>query len=174
MGSFPCGESWSRTGASAHCGFSFSRSLQYSTPSKRKSDSGISFDGYSKTGGHSVGKAMSLPTVLTSGSLQRYAQKLWPQGNPKFCESLTTCSSKLANLTNSLLKSSLQGLGLSKHFQTDFVDCEFVLHLNYLSECEKASDGNAIHLKEHKDLGVMTILYNDQVGGLEMCSKQGQ
>ncbi|XP_057855254.2 2-oxoglutarate-dependent dioxygenase AOP3-like [Cryptomeria japonica] len=152
---------------------SVSRDLFNLPPQVKERAVSHSFDGYLKPGALSSGEAMGLPAVLTSGSLQQYAQKLWPQGNPKFCETLRTYSSKLANLVNSLIKLILQGLGLSKHFYTDFVDCEAVIGLNYFSVCEKV-DGSAIRFKEHKDFGLMTILYNDQVGGLEMRSKQGE
>ncbi|GLJ30271.1 hypothetical protein SUGI_0598720 [Cryptomeria japonica] len=153
---------------------SVSRDLFNLPPQVKERAVNLPFDGYTKTGALSSGEAMGFPAVVTSDTLQQYAQKLWPQGNPKFCESLRTYSSKLSDLTNSLIKSCLQGLGLIKHFQTDFVDCEGILRLNYFSEYEKRSDENVIRFKEHTDLGVMTILYNDQVGGLEMRSKQGE
>ncbi|XP_059063578.1 2-oxoglutarate-dependent dioxygenase AOP3-like [Cryptomeria japonica] len=44
----------------------------------------LPFDGYSKAADLSSGEAMCYPAVLTSESLTKYAQKLWPQGNAEF------------------------------------------------------------------------------------------
>ncbi|XP_057855357.2 2-oxoglutarate-dependent dioxygenase AOP3 isoform X1 [Cryptomeria japonica] len=153
---------------------SVSRGLFSLPPQVKERAVCLPFDGYSKGVGLSSGEAICFPAVLASDSIQQYAQKLWPQGNPEFCDSLRTYSSKLADLTNSLIKLILEGLQLSKHFEIDFVECEALLRLNYFSLCEKSSGANDILLKEHTDLGVMTILYNDQVAGLEMRSKQGE
>ncbi|GLJ30280.1 hypothetical protein SUGI_0598850 [Cryptomeria japonica] len=111
---------------------SVSRGLFSLPPQVKERVVRLPFDGYSKGVGLSSGEAICFLEVQASDSIQQYAQKLWPQGNPEFCDSLRTYSSKLADLTNSLIKLILQ------------------------------------------DLGVMTILYNDQVAGLEMRSKQGE
>ncbi|GLJ30141.1 hypothetical protein SUGI_0598810 [Cryptomeria japonica] len=153
---------------------SVSRDLFNLPPQVKERAVNLPLDGYSKGISLSIGEVMCIPAVPPSDSLQQYAHKFWPEGNSEFCDSLRTYSSKLTDLVNSLIKLILRGLGLSKHFEIDFTECDALLCLNYFSEYEKPSDSNDIVLREHKDLGVITILYNDQVGGLQMRTKQDE
>uniref|UniRef100_A0A0C9RKF7 TSA: Wollemia nobilis Ref_Wollemi_Transcript_13804_1256 transcribed RNA sequence n=1 Tax=Wollemia nobilis TaxID=56998 RepID=A0A0C9RKF7_9CONI len=133
------------------------------------------FEGYCASSQFFQGESMSFPGILASQSLEQYTEKLWPQGNPEFCETLRSYSCKLSHPANSVLKLILHSWGLNavKYFRSDFEGCEVKLLLNYLQPCEESQVGDVVRFKAHKDFSVMAILYNDEVGGLQIRSKQG-
>eukprot|EP01018_Ginkgo_biloba_P013942 Gb_30506 [translate_table: standard] len=141
---------------------------------KETAISPLPFSGYAARSLFSpYGESMNFPRILRPDSIQQYSDKLWPQGNSQFCEALRAYSCKLTELANTIIKLILLSMDpkICKYFESDFGQGDVNLRMNYLSPFETPTE--VVGFNVHKDLNPMAILYQDDVGGLEIRSKHG-
>lgn len=112
--------------------------------------------------------------------VDQVSSKLWPQGNQKFCERIREYKGEMRELSLGILKLILYSLGadVSKQYgSAPFDNCEFQIRMNFYhndKNLEAAADDDQIFYKAHTDIGCLTILYQDDVGGLQIRTKEGQ
>ncbi|GLJ41171.1 hypothetical protein SUGI_0852440 [Cryptomeria japonica] len=119
-------------------------------------------------------ETFSLLYSCKSESLEQMCLKLWPEGNPSFCETMVTydlCASNLAQKISKIIVASL-GLDAVALYRSHFEKCISRLRLNGYSSHQK-SIGEEI-LESNADPGCLTILYQDDGGGLEIRSREGK
>ncbi|KAH9325198.1 hypothetical protein KI387_005376, partial [Taxus chinensis] len=89
-------------------------------------------------------------------------------------ETIRSYASSLQNLAEKITKMILASLGLDvkAFYSSDFENCPFVLRINGYSSREKSIGEEALPC--HADLGCLTLLYQDDEGGLEIRAKEGK
>lgn len=98
----------------------------------------------------------------------------WPLGLPAFREAILAYYEAMEKLTGRLL----QGISLAMGFERDALDDMFrnpVSQLRLLHyPAQQGEIVDMIGARPHKDFGVLTILLQDDVGGLEVLNNAGE
>lgn len=79
----------------------------------------------------------------------------------------------VADMAGKLIKLIIASLGLDVEtfYKSDFENCKSYMRIvHYPSEAKSA---DKVRLLSHADMGCMTILYQDNCGGLQILSKEG-
>lgn len=94
----------------------------------------------------------------------------WPQNPPDLREACEVYAAEMQKLAYKLLQLTASSLGLRKdRFHGFFKDQTSFMRLNYYPPCPAPQ--LALGLGRHKDAGAMTVLAQDDVGGLEVKRK---
>ncbi|KAA8516047.1 hypothetical protein F0562_019226 [Nyssa sinensis] len=109
-------------------------------------------------------------------SAQCSADVLFEQHDYEFCETIQEYGKKMTELSERIVKVVLMILGDSfekKYYDSEFKSCHGYLRINNYSppdSLEEEVDG----LGKHTDMSCVTILYQDEIGGLQVRSKEGK
>ncbi|KAI4355690.1 hypothetical protein L6164_004438 [Bauhinia variegata] len=99
-------------------------------------------------------------------------KNLWPQGNPSFSKTIQSFSVQLTELDKIIRKMILESLGVEKYLE------EHIDSTNYLLRVMKykgpQTSETKLGLSSHTDKNIVTILYQNQVEGLEVQTKDGK
>ncbi|XP_061373544.1 gibberellin 20-oxidase-like protein [Gastrolobium bilobum] len=101
---------------------------------------------------------------------------LFDKQNSKFSEKLQEYCSKMEDLSEKILKLVLMSLGddFEKLFyDSEFKKCHGYLRINNYSAPESLED-QVEGLGMHTDMSCITILYQDEIGGLQVKSHEGK
>lgn len=106
-------------------------------------------------------------------AIHEFSDLMWPQGNQNFCQVIQEYVERKKELSDSIHKIILASLGVSNYYASHFEHCDVWFRMNeYQVSCDEAS--GSIGLPPHTDGGTITILHEDEVGGLEVLSKPGK
>ncbi|XP_027333707.1 probable 2-oxoglutarate-dependent dioxygenase AOP1 [Abrus precatorius] len=103
---------------------------------------------------------------------QAFTNLMWPQGNPSFCETLKSTSSKLHELSWVILKMIVEGYDLPKQYTSDIEEMNSTSNLRLMRY--KVPEGNQdfeAALLPHTDKSALTILCQNEVHGLQVQTK---
>lgn len=94
-------------------------------------------------------------------------------------EVLQDYGSKMAELSKKIIKIALMSLGEGfekKYYESEFQNCHGYLRMNnYSSPPENLEDHDEVEgLGMHTDMSCVTIVYQDEIGGLQVRSKEGK
>ncbi|KAJ8751647.1 hypothetical protein K2173_025806 [Erythroxylum novogranatense] len=104
---------------------------------------------------------------------QAFTNLMWPQGNPSFCETLTTLSSKMLELSLLILKMIFESFGLESQYESHIENSTSMFRVMKY-EVPPSSLDSAISLVAHTDKNAITILCDNGVPGLEVQTKDGK
>ncbi|KAK2351262.1 hypothetical protein P8452_29953 [Trifolium repens] len=97
---------------------------------------------------------------------------LWQDGNQNFSKTINSFSEELTELDQIIRKMILESLGVEKYLE------EHMNSTNYLLRVMKykgpKTSETKLGLSTHTDKNVVTILYQNQVEGLEVMTKDGK
>ncbi|KAK2432519.1 putative 2-oxoglutarate-dependent dioxygenase AOP1 [Trifolium repens] len=97
---------------------------------------------------------------------------LWKDGNQNFSKTIHSFSEELTELDQIIRKMILESLGVEKYLE------EHMNSTNYLLRVMKykgpKTNDTKLGLSTHTDKNVVTILYQNQVEGLEVMTKDGK
>ncbi|KAK6787474.1 hypothetical protein RDI58_015999 [Solanum bulbocastanum] len=117
-------------------------------------------------------ESMGIDDANIPHKAEKFTQTLWPQGNPTFCETIQSYSEHLSELDQTVRKMILESLGVQKYMD------EHMNSTNYLLRVMKykgpQSNETKLGLNGHTDKNIVTILYQNEVNGLEVLTKDGQ
>ncbi|KAL3690323.1 hypothetical protein R1sor_016632 [Riccia sorocarpa] len=123
-------------------------------------------------GDHTTNKLSSLywaESLMIMGRQDLDAQVLsaWPEGNDSFRDLAAQYLKGTEELTKQLFKLYAEDLGLESDFYSKHIDsCELVGRWNYYPSCPNPS--TILGAKSHTDFNMITMLLQDQVGGLQV------
>ncbi|XP_008228619.1 PREDICTED: probable 2-oxoglutarate-dependent dioxygenase AOP1 [Prunus mume] len=104
--------------------------------------------------------------------VQSLTNTLWPRGNPSFCKAIQSFSEQVSELDQIIRRMILESLGLEKYLE------EHLESTNYLLRVMKykgpQTNETKLGLNAHTDKNIVTILYQNQVDGLEVQNKDGK
>lgn len=97
---------------------------------------------------------------------------MWPHGNPSFSKTIQSFSEQLSELDQIIRKMILESLGVEKYLE------EHMNSTNYLLRVMKykgpQTSDTKVGLTTHSDKNIVTILYQNEVEGLEVMTKDGK
>ncbi|KAK5834232.1 hypothetical protein F383_33647 [Gossypium arboreum] len=97
---------------------------------------------------------------------------LWPQGNISFSKTLASFTQLASELQKKILKMILESFGLEKYMD-ELIDA--VSYELRIMKYEKPKTNDSTHvLAAHCDSNTMTLLYQNEVNGLQIQSKDGE
>ncbi|KAK4476586.1 hypothetical protein RD792_015743 [Penstemon davidsonii] len=110
-------------------------------------------------------------------SAQSSADVLLEEHDSEFSEVLQEYGSKVTELSKSILKFVLMTLGdgfETKYYHSEFKNCHGYLRINNYTPPEDLEEEEAEGLGMHTDMSCLTIVYQDEIGGLQVRSKDGK
>ncbi|KAK7340254.1 hypothetical protein VNO77_20953 [Canavalia gladiata] len=105
------------------------------------------------------------------------AEILFDKQDSKFSVMLEEYANKMEELSKKILKLVLMGLGdgiEKKFYDSEFNKCQGYLRINNYSAPESVEDEVVEGLGMHTDMSCITILYQDEIGGLQVRSNEGE
>ncbi|XP_062156185.1 gibberellin 20-oxidase-like protein [Alnus glutinosa] len=109
-------------------------------------------------------------------SAQSSADILFSQENSEFSVILQECGSKMAELSKAILKVLLLSLGdgfEEKYYESEFKNCHGYMRINNYSPPGSLED-DVEGLGMHTDMSCVTIVCQDEIGGLQVRSEEGK
>ncbi|KAI3525089.1 hypothetical protein L1887_03761 [Cichorium endivia] len=139
---------------------------------KLQNTSETAFHGYVRSPKVPLYESMGIGNPFIPENVDNFSDLMWPHGNPKFRESIKTYSKKLRELDETVKKMVFESLDLEKYFDEQMKSTNYLLKLmKYRAPEPKESD---IGLHTHTDTNIMTILHQDEIGGLEIQTKNDE
>ncbi|KAF8380232.1 hypothetical protein HHK36_027714 [Tetracentron sinense] len=110
-------------------------------------------------------------------SAQISADALFDQPSSEFSEILQEYGSKMTELSKRVLEIVLMSLGDGferKYYEAEFSNCDGYLRIINYSPPESVENEEVEGLGMHSDMSCVTIVYQDEIGGLQVRSKEGK
>ncbi|XP_018725573.2 2-oxoglutarate-dependent dioxygenase AOP2 [Eucalyptus grandis] len=148
--------------------------LELPTDVKRRfSDPNKPYDGYRGNLPHSpLYEAFGINYAPNSGSIEGFANLIWPEGNTRFCETMKTYVTRVLELDSLVKKLVLGSLGVDKYLESLAKSVGYNLRLiRYAAPGTKES--KKLGAWCHRDANFVTILHHNHVKGLEVQTKDG-
>ncbi|XP_008809069.2 probable 2-oxoglutarate-dependent dioxygenase AOP1 [Phoenix dactylifera] len=138
----------------------------HSLPAETKSQS----PGYL---GHATFKAVDSSILdATPEGIQSFTNLMWPQGNASFCETIKCYVEGLKELGRMIQKMVLEGLGVEEYHDSLVESTHYTLRLSSYSN-EPGQQQKMEAFPSHKDPNLLTIIFQDEISGLEVQIKNG-
>ncbi|KAK4481905.1 hypothetical protein RD792_012817 [Penstemon davidsonii] len=116
-------------------------------------------------------ESMGIDGAHIPEKIESFTNRLWSQGNPAFSKSIQSYSAQLSELDQIVRRMVVESLGLEKYMD------EHMDSTNYLVRVQKydspKSNETKLGLTSHTDKNIVTILYQNEVKGLEVYTKDG-
>ncbi|XP_073146730.1 probable 2-oxoglutarate-dependent dioxygenase AOP1 isoform X2 [Henckelia pumila] len=116
-------------------------------------------------------ESLGIDSALDPKRMESFTNLMWSEENPDF-RSIQSFSEKLSELDRIVRKMVLESLGLEKYIK------EHIESTNYLVRVQKydfpKGHETELGLSAHTDKNMVTILYQNEVNGLEVLTKDGQ
>ncbi|OUZ08020.1 2OG-Fe(II) oxygenase [Aeromicrobium sp. PE09-221] len=106
-----------------------------------------------------------------------YPENIWPDQVPRFREAVSAYFDEAARVARTLTRMFADALGLPADFFAGYTDHSLdVLRMNNyaLPPGEVTLDGDLTGMGAHTDYGIVTVLWADQVAGLQVVGPDGQ
>ncbi|KZV49602.1 hypothetical protein F511_28203 [Dorcoceras hygrometricum] len=117
-------------------------------------------------------ESFGIDDPLVSGCIDSFANLMWSQGNAGFSESIQSFLAKLSGFDQIVRKMVLESLGLQKYIDEHIDSTDYLVKLQKYDPPE--SGETELALSSHTDTNILTILYQDEVVGMEVMTKDGQ
>ncbi|CAL1391463.1 unnamed protein product [Linum trigynum] len=106
--------------------------------------------------------------------VETFTDKLWPHGgNPSFSNNIHTMVGMVSEFNRSVRRMILESFGLEKYVDEHLGFTKY--HLRVMKyEAVQPHDETELGLRVHTDKSFMTILCQNEVGGLELQTKKGE
>ncbi|KAH9298858.1 hypothetical protein KI387_030540 [Taxus chinensis] len=113
-------------------------------------------------------ESIRVPGAPDPAAIQKFSDHLWPQGNPKICKIIEDYTSRVEELTINIIKIILRSFGVAHYYST----CQFegILRMCFCSSPAREKGG----CHSHTDQSCVTVMYQDNTGGLQVESKAGK
>ncbi|KAK8649826.1 hypothetical protein V6N13_139482 [Hibiscus sabdariffa] len=117
-------------------------------------------------------ESFGIDDATTFQAAQDFTRLMWPQGNPAFCEILNTMSSKMLELSFTILGMIFESFGIeAKRHEALVRDSRSILRV--MKYRVPATEDQNLGLVAHTDKNALTVLCQNEVQGLEIVSKEG-
>ncbi|XP_038694945.1 probable 2-oxoglutarate-dependent dioxygenase AOP1 [Tripterygium wilfordii] len=117
-------------------------------------------------------ESMGIDDANVAENVEIATRSLWPEGNHGFSKTIQSYSEHVSELDQMIRKMIVESLGLEKYMDEHMNSTNYLLRvMKYKGpQCSDAKLG----LNSHTDKNVVTILFQNQVEGLEVQTKDGE
>ncbi|KAL2491253.1 2-oxoglutarate (2OG) and Fe(II)-dependent oxygenase superfamily protein [Abeliophyllum distichum] len=116
---------------------------------------------------------MGIPDATTVDEVHRFADLMWPCGNPQFCETIISYARVVSELEQMVDKMVFESYGTQKHYESHVESTTYLLRpIKYSAPDNNIS--NNIGTNIHTDKGFLAILHQNGVNGLEVQLRNGE
>lgn len=103
-----------------------------------------------------------------------FGQNQWPAGEEKFRETVLKFYQACTDTSNVILEAFAIALQLPENFFTStHTEQNHTLRLLHYPPLNQPPKPGQVRAGEHSDYGSITLLFQDEVGGLEVCTAEG-
>ncbi|KAL8544460.1 hypothetical protein ACS0TY_004857 [Phlomoides rotata] len=116
-------------------------------------------------------ESLGIQDSSSPGKIDAFTNLMWPQGNPTFSKSVKSFAEQLNELDKTVRRMVLESLGLEKYEDEHMDSTHYVVKFNKYDgpgSCE-----TKLGLTSHTDKDIVTILYQNEVSGLQIQTKDG-
>ncbi|KAJ3695336.1 hypothetical protein LUZ60_000713 [Juncus effusus] len=109
-------------------------------------------------------------------AVRDFADLLWPDGNPQFCEIVQPVAKHLAELEKMVRRMVLESLGVSQYYESQNESNWYLFRfVEYKppSEEEERKGGKKLGYYAHQDTNTLSIINQIQTDGLEIQTREG-
>ncbi|KAF7804042.1 putative 2-oxoglutarate-dependent dioxygenase AOP1 [Senna tora] len=119
-------------------------------------------------------ETLAIYNPISKQHCEHYANVMWPQGNPTFCENVNSYAKQLVELDNMVKRMLFESFGVEKNKYEELMESmEYVVRgYKYRAPEREKGEGN-LGLPPHSDPSFITIL-NQKIDGLEVRLKNGE
>ncbi|KAI5337200.1 hypothetical protein L3X38_016469 [Prunus dulcis] len=117
-------------------------------------------------------ESMGIDGANVYEQVQSLANTLWPQGNPSFCKTIQSFTEKVSELDQIIRRMILESLGLEEYLDEHLNSTDYLLRV--MKYKAPQTNETKLGLPAHTDKNIVTILYQNQVDGLEVQTKDGK
>ncbi|XP_073147339.1 probable 2-oxoglutarate-dependent dioxygenase AOP1 [Henckelia pumila] len=117
-------------------------------------------------------ESFGIDDALSSGSMESFTDLIWSEGNADFCKSIQSFAAKLSKLDQIVRIMVLESLGLQKYIDEHIDSADYLVRLQKYDPPQ--SGETELALASHTDKNFLTIMYQDEVVGMEIMTKDEQ
>ncbi|KAK8617613.1 hypothetical protein V6N13_080523 [Hibiscus sabdariffa] len=147
-------------------------------PTKKLCVSESRFRGYMGTAPPSrLHESMSIDDAHIAGNIEQHLTNiLWPQGNMSFSKTMVSFTELALRLEKTIKRMILESFGLEKHMDELINSTNTNHHLRIIKyESPETNEPTlGVRLRAHCDMNALTLLYQNEVDGLEIRNKDGE
>ncbi|KAL9460388.1 hypothetical protein AB3S75_003571 [Citrus x aurantiifolia] len=117
-------------------------------------------------------ESMGIDDANVKEKVESMTNILWPEGNKSFCKTIQSFSEEVSELDQTIRRMILESLGLEKYMDEHMNSTSYLLRVMKYKGPETTE--KKLGLNAHTDKNIVTILYQNQVEGLELQTKNGE
>ncbi|KAE8696100.1 2-oxoglutarate-dependent dioxygenase AOP2 [Hibiscus syriacus] len=117
-------------------------------------------------------ESMGIDDANVSEKVEALTSTLWPQGNSSFSKTIHSFSEQLSELDQIIRRMVLESFGLEKYMDEHMESTNYLLRVMKYKGPE--TNQTKLGLHSHTDKNIVTILYQNEVDGLEVQTKEGE
>ncbi|XP_010060704.1 probable inactive 2-oxoglutarate-dependent dioxygenase AOP2 [Eucalyptus grandis] len=106
------------------------------------------------------------------GSIERFADLMWPEGNTRFCETMNKYITKVLELDSLVRKLVLRSFCIDNH--GNLLGASIRYNFRLIKYAAPATESKKLGVMCHRDGNSVTILHQNHVNGLEVQTKDGR
>ncbi|KAM7480402.1 hypothetical protein LguiA_028615 [Lonicera macranthoides] len=114
-------------------------------------------------------EGLGIDYATTPEGAQSFTNLMWPNGNKSFCESSVTFSRTVAELDHTVIKMLFESYGVEKYCDSHIDSSTYLLR--FLKYRAPEMNETTMAFPSHTDKSFLTILYQNQVSGLEIRTR---
>ncbi|KDP37168.1 hypothetical protein JCGZ_06224 [Jatropha curcas] len=117
-------------------------------------------------------ESMGIDDADVPENVDSLTNTLWPQGNPAFSKTVVSYSELVSELDQTVRRMILESLGVEKYLDEHMNSTNYLLRVMKYKGPQTTETKLGLH--PHTDKNIVTILYQNQVDGLEVKTKEGE
>ncbi|XP_057514214.1 probable 2-oxoglutarate-dependent dioxygenase AOP1 [Actinidia eriantha] len=117
-------------------------------------------------------ESMGIDDAPVPEKAKGFSQLLWPEENPNFYKTIQSYSEQLSELDQIIRRMVLESLGVEKYLDEHMDSTNYLLRVMKYKGPQTSE--TKLGLNSHTDKNIVTILYQNQVEGLEVQTKDGE
>ncbi|XP_022865682.1 probable 2-oxoglutarate-dependent dioxygenase AOP1.2 [Olea europaea var. sylvestris] len=117
-------------------------------------------------------ESLGIGNALALGKIENFANLMWPNGNPTFSEAVQSFSEQLSELDQIVRRMTIESLGVEKYMDEHMESTDYLVRMQKYDGPQ--SNETKLGLTSHTDKNIVTILYQSEVTGLEVLTKDGK
>ncbi|XVE88984.1 hypothetical protein DITRI_Ditri19aG0113700 [Diplodiscus trichospermus] len=117
-------------------------------------------------------ESMGIDDADISEKVEAQSRTLWPEGNTSFSKTIQSFSKQLSELDQMIRRMILESFDLEKYMDEHMDSTNYLLRI--MKYKGPKTTETKLGLNSHTDKNIITILYQNEVDGLEVQRKDGE